>query len=242
MKSTTHIPQEEFELIEQYILKQMPPEAYNAFTGRLENDNELQEKVHTVKLMLTGIQEAVLTPQVSSFHREVAGPVIKKFTAKQWLAAASVVLLAGLGLVLFFSRNVKEEKLFARYYHPDPGLVTAMGVSENYQFDHAMIDYKTKNYDKAIASWKQMEAASPQNDTLHYFIGSAFLAKNLPDSAITYLRKVIADTSSVFLNDAYWYLGLAFLKEKNTAEAIRFLEQARYDDKEALLSALKKIK
>lgn len=244
MNQNINIPPEELETIERYLLKQMPEDEYAAFDMKLQKDSTLQSKVHSLRLLFLGISESALEDEVKQFHKELdaARPHYRKtgkiFSLKQWLIAASIVVIAGIATLLYFNRDSREEKLFAAYYKPDPGLMTAMSVSDNYEFDRAMIDYKTKNYDSAIHAWEKLLAAKPDNDTLNYFIASAWLAKENNEKAITYFQKVIIDTSSYFLHDAYWYTGLALLKAGKRKEAIPFIEKSEHSHKNDLIKKI----
>ena len=246
MNRNTDITPEELEIIERYILKQMSQGEYEAFTKKLKEDNSLNEKVNTVRLLLVGIEEAELADKIEDFHKGLpfskqnkASPLARIFSMKKWLVAASVIVLVGLGSLLFFN-PFHTNSLFNKYYKPDPGLITTMGNSDNYLFDHAMIDYKTKNYDRAIAAWEKLLATKPENDTLNYFMGSALLAENKSEEAIAHFQKVISNPRSYFLNDAYWYLGLALVKQQKTQKAIPFIEKSDHQNKEALLLKLQK--
>ena len=246
MKRNTDIPPKELEVIERYILNQMPQDEYEAFTKKLKEDDSLNEKIKTVRLLFVGIQEAELSNKLKDFHKSLpfskqnkARPSARIFSMKKWLMAASVIVLVGLGSLLFFN-HFSQNSLFNKYYKPDPGLITTMGNSDNYLFDHAMIDYKTKNYDKAITEWRKLLATKPENDTLNYFIGSALLAENKSGEAIGHFEKVISNPRSYFLNDAYWYFGLALVKQQKIQKAIPFIEKSNRQNKEALLLKLQK--
>ncbi len=241
MNRNNDITPQESANIERYIFKQMPQDEYDAFTKRLQEDEDLREKTKNTRLLLVGIQEAELTDRINDFHKTLAfkQKKAKVFSLKQWLVAASVVALVGLSALLFFNHFNSQEKLFNEYYKPDPGLITAMGMSQNYLFDHAMIDYKTKNYDRAIQAWKQLLAEKPANDTLNYFIGSALLANDKAEAAVPYFEKVLTDSSSYFLYDTYWYLGLALVKQQKSEKAIPYIQKAKHANKEAFLQKLK---
>lgn len=247
MNRNTDISPEEFESIERYLLKQMTGDEYDAFTKNILNDQALQDKINSVQLTLVGIQESNLSQKMEEFHKEISlsekkinHSAGKVFSMKRFLVAASVIVLLGLGAILFLNKFNKPERLFSEYYKPDPGLITAMGASENYLFDHAMIDYKTKKYDSALKTWQELLKSNPANDTLNYFIGSAFLAKEKSDSAVYYFQKVITNEKSYFLNEAYWYLGLALVKQQKSAKAILYIEKSNHQNKEAILQKLKK--
>jgi tetratricopeptide (TPR) repeat protein len=247
------ISQEEFEAIEQYILQQMPAEEKNAFTKRLATDQELQHKFDTVRLLLVGVQEASIKNRMEVFHTDLlsSGKNTIRLSGKmasikkRWLVAASIIFIATLGSLFYFNQETREEKIFAAYYQPDPGLISAMSATENYLFDRAMIDYKTGKYDAALKTWESMLVSKPGNDTLNYFIGSAYLAKEKNELALAHFQKVILNPDSYFLNDAYWYIGLVLLKENKIREAISFIEKSEHQDKNSLLlklSPLRKVK
>lgn len=247
MNRNTDISPEEFERIERYLLKQMPDDEYEAFAKQHRNDPTLAGKIHSVTLMLVGIQENTLLERIDAFHQNLSvlkertnHPSGKVFRMKRWLVAGSLIVLAGLAALLFLNKSHKSDRLFFAYYKPDRGLITAMGTSDNYLFDRAMIDYKTKRYDSAVKAWERLLGSNPSNDTLNYFIGSAFLANNNIDSAVYYFEKVSNNQKSAFLNDAYWYLGLASLKQQKSRNAILYIEKSNHPKKEEILRKLKK--
>jgi tetratricopeptide (TPR) repeat protein len=247
LNRNTNIPDEEFEIIERYILKQMAQEEYEAFDLKVSNDTVLQNKIESIKLLLVGIQEVVLEEKLEEFHNglsalknDKSSPAAAIFSIKRWMLAASVIVLVGLGALLLFNKFNKEERIYTEFYKPDPGLITVMGNSDNYLFDHAMIDYKTRNYDSALKTWQELLKRDPANDTLNYFIGSAYLAENKLDDAISFFKIVTKQPHSYFLKDANWYIGMALIKQKKTSEAIPYIEKADHQNKDAVLMKLKK--
>jgi len=240
------ISQKELEAIEQFIFQQMNAEETAAFTKKLSSDLALQHKLKTVKLLLAGIQEAELEKKLDEFHNGLhllkknrIQPSAKTFALKKWLVAASVLVIVALGSWLFLNRDTKEEKLFAAYFQPEPGLISAMGTNDNYLFDRAMVDYKVGDYDAALKIWESLLASKPENDTLNYFIGSACLIEEKEEIAIVHFKKVIANENSFFRNDALWYTGLALLKSNRKTEALSFIERAEHENKALLLKELK---
>lgn len=249
MNRDIDISQEEFEAIERYIQQQMTVEEREAFTKKLNTDLALKHKLETIKLLLMGIQEAELEEKLEEFHdglhllkKNRIQPPTNTFALKKWLVAASVLVIVALSSLLFLNRDTKEEKLFAAYFRPEPGLISAMGTSDNYLFDRAMVDYKVGDYDAALAAWENLLASKPENDTLNYFIGSAYLIKKKEETAIAHFKKVIDNQNSFFRNDALWYTGLALLKLNRKTEALGFIERAEHENKAALLKELKDYK
>ncbi|HEY8388119.1 MAG TPA: tetratricopeptide repeat protein [Parasegetibacter sp.] len=263
MNLEPNISQEEFERIERYLLNEMSAGEISTFETELNQQPALRELVEEHRLLLIGIKEAGLTEKLNEFHQEIfenntgtqvsseetgskilktyssTRSTVRKFIVRSWLVAASLILLAGIGIWWFFNTQNNYSKIFADYYSPDPGLITAMGVSDNYEFERAMVNYKRGEYTEALKSWDKLLASNSSSDTLNYFIGSAHLAGKNAEKAIEYFEKVVADNSSAFRNDALWYLGLANLKMGRIKEAKSFIESSDHEDKQDLLSLLK---
>lgn len=234
----------EFEEIERYVLNQMGADEAAAFAARLSADAELQARTRELKMLSIAIQESALESQLPTFHN---GVNVAKVSSKpkshilgisaKWLVAASVILLLGFSAWWGLLRETESERLFSAYYKPDPGLISAMGISENYAFDHAMIEYKTGNYKKAIKEWDSLRVIQPANDTLNYFLGSAYLGDQKLNEAVIYLQKV-SKTKSAFVNDANWFLGLALLKQGKRQEGIRYIKKSTHPQKVQMLYKL----
>lgn len=224
----------------------MPEEQIQAFAKRIDSDEELHAKVHTVRLLIAGIQENQLSRDLQRFHEEMQVPTEKTepkkkvFQLKYLLVAASILIIAAIGLFLYFNTPGKEERLYTQFYKPDSGLISSMSSSDDYTFDRAMIDYKTGHYQAAIHSWDSLLVRKPGNDTLQFFLASAYLATDKYEKAIDYFEKVTSQPGSYFLEDANWYLGLALLKMNKKDSAISHIEKSDHPQKDELLDKLRK--
>ena len=103
-----------------------------------------------------------------------------------------------------------------------------------------MVHYKHKNYDLSIKKWSILSQKNPSNDTLNYFLGVAHMANKNMDKAIPYLEKTIKNTNPEFpfLKDAYYYLGLAYIKEGNINLAKKYLTLSDTDVAKTIISKL----
>jgi tetratricopeptide (TPR) repeat protein len=239
------ISTEEFESIEQYLLGETSTEQRLTFESKMKADISWAAKVNEVKLLLVGIETASLKERLDNYHINIkknhlptsGGKVISM--RRKWMVAASVALLVAMSVWVFTTRENKYQKLYATYYKPDPGLMSAMGASDNYLFNKAMLDYKTGDYKKAIDEWSKLKTGMPQNDTLSYFLGVAQQANGNSAAAITLLKSMTADSLKPFYKDACWYTGLAFLKQSNVNEAIPYLEKSARPESSELINKLK---
>lgn len=239
MENIPNVSQEELESIERFWQgKFADREEGKRLRERYANDVLWREKADGLRLFALAIQESELEDRLKDFHRHLEAPrSIRPKGWSKWAVAACTIGLLFVGILFFFSRT-SEEKLFAQFYRPDPGLPTLMGVSDHYEFENAMVSYKMGNYGEAIEGWRQLLKTYPQNDTLNYFIGSAYLAEGNVESAVQSLNQVISVPGSVFRSDAYWYSALGQLKMNDRDEAIWALQRTRHPDKERLLGEL----
>jgi len=239
------ISQEELERIEAYLNHMLSEDEVVAFEKRLKNDNTFSEKVEDIKKTITGIETQALKEQLDSFHDQLpsAGKNSTTFGKKlrhlQWrsIAAAAVVIIAA-GSLWFFNMNANED-LYNEFYSPDPGLPTTMSSNDSYEFYNAMVSYKRGEYEEALKIWKNQLDIKADNDTLTYFVGSALMANQQENQAISYFQNVATQDKSVFKSDALYYLGLAYLKNDQKEKAIETLKQSKMPEAKDLLENLK---
>lgn len=117
-----------------------------------------------------------------------------------------------------------------------------MSSHQNYSFNEAMVDYKQENYSVAIEKWLLLLYKSPENDTLIYFLGAAYLAEGQTSEAIVYLDKIEKEQNSVFQKDAAYYRALLHLKNKNPDSAVHSLKNAPSNKNRQLLNEIESAK
>ncbi len=238
-----HISPEDLEKIDRYLSGEMEAGEHAAFSAQINADPVLKAKVEEARLLFLGIRETALQSDLESFHKglpakQQTAATRSMFSSKTWLVAASLILLALVSFLWIYNRSEKEDTLYAKYYEADPGLMTTMGIAEDYEFNRGMVDYRSGKYADAIKRWEPLAAAQPARDTLQYFLGVAHLAAGNTTPAIRYLNKLVL-MESAFKNDACWYLGLAQLKEGNKEEASKWINLADHPRKDELQSELK---
>jgi tetratricopeptide (TPR) repeat protein len=243
LKDHSDIPQELFEAIERYIQGTMPPKELKDFNEYLNIDADFRLQVEEIKTLLLGIETQALKEQLDAFHEEIPGGGHLKNPSKkaQYLfiskiAAAAAIIIA-IGSIWFFSSS-PNQKLYAKYFKPDPGLPTTMGNNANFEFYDAMVNYKHGDYALAIKKWEKLNAIKPDNDTIAYFLGVAHLANKNEDRAIPFFEKVILNPDFVFQNDAYFYLGLSYLKNGNYKAAKKNFTLSKLETSKELLKQL----
>ncbi|MDT0557095.1 hypothetical protein RM697_00460 [Ichthyenterobacterium sp. W332] len=246
MNQDNTISQEEFNTIEQYLLNTMPSGDKEVFERKLTIDNNLKQKLEDVKTLMDGIEIESLKDKLDVFYEDLVltnddihtTKVIKLPWYRKFGVAASVVILLGLGSLWYFNINT-HETLYANYFKADPGLPTLMGTEDtNFEFYDAMVNYKQGDYATAISKWNALLKTKTENDTLNYFVGVAKMANKDVNSAIPLLEHVTTTEGSAFKNEAYYYLGLAYLQANNMELAKKYLNLSTIANSKALLSEL----
>lgn len=243
MDENYNISQSEFELIEQYLNGDLDADTAQQVLEQIEKNPIFKTKVETVKTIITGIESQVLKNKLDVFHEELEQKLqittTKSLNNKSWwrpLAVAAALIIAT-GSYFWLGGNATD-KLYNAYYTVDPGLPTNMGGDTMYEFNKAMVSYKQGNYTEAISGWKELAQQKQDNDTLNYFLGSALLAIDSTENAIKYLIKTTEQGGSTFRNEAFYYLGMAHLKNGNKTSAIKALKQSQLPEGKEIIDQL----
>lgn len=239
MKDNNNISQDLLETIERYYNDSITSDERVVFEKKLQNDPEFKTQVEDIKTLLLGIETQALKEQLNDFHKNIKkiekNTRVGFLTFRKFAAAAAIIIT--LGGFWFFNKPTNE-KLYAKYFKPDPGLPTTMSSTEEFKFYDAMVNYKRGDYKLAIEKWETLLSHKPQNDTLNYFVGVAYLADKNEKTSIPYLEKTVQQTNSVFKNEAFYYLGLAYLKVDNIQLAKENFSQSTINNSEDIISEL----
>lgn len=244
MEEKNNISQEVLETLERYLNNTMLSDERTSFEKQLEVNPILQQHLNETKILFSGIKKAALKNKLDSFHEGLVekDPIKKepskiiKFNFRFVSIAASILVL--IGGFWYSNQSPTNQKLFDQYFVPDRGLATKMSGSGQYEFNDAMVDYKNTKYDLAIEKWEVLLKSKPQNDTLNYFLGSAYLANQKEDLAVAYFNTVLKTQSSEFIDETYYYLGLAYLKLGNTPAALENLKKSKSPKSEKIIAEL----
>lgn len=206
------IDQDLFESIERYLLNQMSDDNRLQFEKELAQDEMLRNEISlqqqlqsTIAIDAIGVEYQQDNPELSLTKKESKS----SFTTWLFKIAAALLIIAISVYFLFFNQS----DLYHKYYEPDPGLPTEMGLTNNYDFLDGMVDYKRENYKIAQRKWTQLIKTNPDNDTLKYYLAMADLNLKSYTSANEKLDNI--SPNSAFYHDALWFQSLLLIKNKN---------------------------
>jgi predicted Zn-dependent protease len=195
--------------------------------------------------LINGVEKQALLNKLNEFHKDIEQEEInpkKSFSITRLSVAASLVLIVAMAGFWFYNSTNTNQKLFVKYFSPDPGLPTVMSNNSDFEFFDGMVSYKRAEYQLAIEKWQNLLADKPQNDTLNYFLGVAYLAEKNQLKTIEFLTKVAGDSNSIFFKDANYYLGLAYLKNNDIEKSIQSFNISNTEKSQQIISNLKKKK
>lgn len=244
MNKSNNISEELLETIEQYLSGDLKARELEDFERLMAIDEDFKAQVEDVRITFLGIEAQSLKEQLDDFHKDIPKPNAETTTKQKVrflnysrIAAAAAIIIA-VGSIWFFSGS-PNEKLYSKYFVPDPGLPTTMGSTNEFEFYDGMVSYKYGDYDIAIEKWTFLSEKKADNDTLNYFLGVAHLANKNEINAIPYLERATdAEDNFIFLNDAYLYLGLAYIKTGNIELAKQNLSLSNTDKSKNILLKL----
>lgn len=227
-------------MIEAYLDQQLSQSERAEFEQRALDEQEWTLKIKEVESLRKGVEKHLLKEELERIHQEAYSGVEKSKSIQAywpWLAAAAVAVFILAGISIFGVLQDPNERLFEAYYEVDPGLITAMSGSEQYEFDRGMVDFKSGNYQEALAFWEPLLAQSDQ-DTLVYFIAIAEIEEGKFEEAEDKLRQVSKRNDSEFQEDATWTLVLLYVRKGQIEEAIELLKTSSHPRSAELLKEL----
>ncbi|NJX14518.1 tetratricopeptide repeat protein [Tamlana crocina] len=239
------ISQELLEAIERYVKGTMDLKERKDFDDYLKIDSNFRIQVEEVKTTIHAIEKQTLIEELNVFHQDIENKKIKKdnynkirfLKLSKWVAGAAVVIAL---LSIWFFSSSPNQKLYTKYFTPDPGLPTMMSSTNNFKFYDAMVNYKHGDYKKALEKWMLLAEKQPKNDTLNYFIGMAHMNSKDVTDAIPFLERTVQSQDSFLLkNEAHHYLGLAYLKEGNIELAKKHFKLSKTDSSKKIILELK---
>lgn len=157
--------------------------------------------------------------------------------------AASLVLIIGLFVVFYSLFHKNETETMLAYYIKDEGLAVMMGSNDHSRFDEAMTHYKQDEYVKTKQLLLLLNATTPNNDTIAFYLGEVSVLTKTYADARQHYQSVLS--SSVFYAKAQFKLALMLYisNDKGKAKDVftSLLHCSDTEVKSASVAILKKV-
>lgn len=211
------------DLIDKYFSNSLSPKEQLKFNELMKSDEKFKKEFDFQKDLqevISSNQRKDLKKVLQNFEQEK--PAAKLFNIyKEWLVAASIIIIIGLGFVFVKSNFYpSEEKLFAQNYEPyrNIALPIERGESSNTIEHSAFVAYENGNYHKAINLFNSV--TNGNEPYIQFYKAMCFMSLNKSKEAIAIL-KTVTGSENRFNEIAIWYLALAYLNTGETDEAIK---------------------
>ena len=83
-----------------------------------------------------------------------------------------------------------------------------------------MRNYQNKDFVNAIEQFNLILQTDGDNSAVRFYTSICYIETGQFDKAIEYLSDIVHNNNSLYQKPAEWYLGLCFLKNNRTAEAV----------------------
>ncbi len=205
---------DQWDHIDAYLLGKLSSEAKSAFEERLKHDPALVEELEFRQNLQAGLQE-VEAEDIRARVKAIANKKPKSNSARYWLAAASVVLVLGLGIwVLQKETQPNGQAIFATYYHPKIQLDQARGTNPT----PTLLDTLSQRYEAEDFAFLQKRLSSLPDSSKNWnlqMLEAVSLIELDKDEAANALLTVISTSSAPdFAEQALWLKTLLQLRNE----------------------------
>jgi len=208
-------------LIHHYFEKSLSAEEQKKFDLLLQTDVDFAQEVafqKNVKKAITLNERSDLKKKLQSF--EISKPKVKSF--KIWYAAASIVLLCGMGF--YFTHNTTAT-LYDDYYQSYPNVIapTVRGEMKEDSKSEAFYEYDNGNYEKSLELFSKIYDVE-KDDYALFYKALSFMELKKTKEAIATFNQFDLSKNNAFTPFVKWYLALSYLKENQKDKAIPLLK------------------
>lgn len=208
-------------LIQKYLQGTLSKAEEQLFEEYLQNDPSFAKEIPFFEELSYAFAKAdyeQTKSQLQSFYKEEKQSVWKK-----WSVAATILVLIGLGTILYLNDLNSSKKLYAQYFEPYKNVVQPIvrGDVEKTTKVRAFMAYDDGDYAKAIGYLDELLEEKPEA-ILALYKANAQLQINQTEAAINILASQVKASDSIYA-EAQWYLALGYLKMDDQTAAKNYL-------------------
>ncbi|MEL7587373.1 MAG: hypothetical protein AAGU19_11730 [Prolixibacteraceae bacterium] len=244
--------------VDRYLQRELTEDELFAFEAEMENNPDLVAEVELHRGIDKALQEKNimdLRARLDLISKENTSRKNKersfgsRFTRKRLMTAsvaACLILLLGINGIINRINSASAD-LYGEYYsaYSGSGITRASGTAIDSELTMALLKFNEKNYDEALALFRNGLSKDPKNPVANFYSGMAWQEKGLFSEAIASYELVIQDKNNLFVDQARWYSGLCYLQmddRKRTVKQFNRLVSNKSYYRERATAILRKIK
>lgn len=208
-------------LINHYFEKSLSADEQSRFDSLMKSDVDFAQEVAFQK----NLKKAIVLNERGNLKKKLHSfeiPKAKSKSYKIWYAAASLILISGLGF--YFSQN-SNTAIYNKFYQSYPNVVapTVRGEQKEDIKSEAFYEYDSGNYQKSVVLFSKIYDAEKDDYALFYKALSLMELKKT-NEAISTFKQFDLNKNNAFTPFVKWYLALAYLKTNEKENAKLLLE------------------
>ncbi len=154
--------------------------------------------------------------------------------------AAGIVLLAVIGVLLFPSKDLDSQALYATHFSPYPNaLAPVTRTAPEDTLNQAFEAYERGAYVEAITGFKQMLERKNDSD-IRFYLGMSLQSNSQHEEALGQYAQ-ISPSSTRFQPQLHWYMALLYIQNEQFVEAAQSLERLLESDSPYKQTAAKEL-
>jgi len=207
--------QAERENFEQTVLAN-PELAYEVGLSRMIDEALLKDDILDVRKKL-------LDAFLEKGKKKNKVPLLSLIVKNYWYAAASLFLIVGLGITLYYSVPLgkSNDSLFRQYYSANDLIdVTRAGDATIVE---AAMKFQERNYSLSSQLFKSILEDDQNNMACWFYYGISNIETGNLAEAEKAFSMIIKDNQSLYVEQAEWYLALNHIKRNQSEKAIVLL-------------------
>ncbi len=206
-------------------LNEITSEWVNEWQEKSGRNNFIDIKTEELRNFITSslIVEEVRN-DIQPVNRKKSGLSRSQFIRYSSLAAAAVI--ASVFIIRSLLTTDDPQRMFSKYYEPFKAVSSvtrSADQAESNSFSKAIDSYKAGDYKSAADGFSEAMLNATEVYSAGFFLGVTEIELGNFAKAINLLNGVVNQKSG-FTKEAYWYLGLAYIKSGNKTKASECFE------------------
>jgi hypothetical protein len=199
-------------LIKKHLLGKLSNEEKVVFDELLKTDPNFKKELK----FHSNLKDVIRLEERKSIKKQLQNLEFsdKRRNLFKWTIAASIGLLIAFGgFNLYKKKSFSNQELFAQNFNPAANTLHPIvrGEDSLSKIEKAFVYYENGDFQQFLLIINSTSYSNPDYD---FFIANAYLAIGNASEAIPILKKYLSSTNINFKDNAHWYLGLAYLNEK----------------------------
>lgn len=227
---------ENLEIIEGYIYQELSDEQITAFEAKLAENNNLSNEIELIKgidfalneddviKLRNNLQQISLNAQ--SIMKTEQSFITKFKKNRIIISAIAASLLIILAITSLMPGKSSHNELYQKFYstYQTSGINRSSELSADKTMAIALVNFDNRQYDTSINLLKKVIDTDQNNMVGHFYYGMALQETKKYQDAIAQYQTVIKNNNNLFIDQAYWYIGLCYLKTNENKKAYNFFK------------------